>query len=104
MESLVVAGQDLDADSVLQIPDNLSFDDAASIPLGLSTVVTGIWAHHPEANSVDFAAPWEDGGLTKYAGQAAFVVGGSSSVGQFGESLIPNSRTSESPISPVMCM
>ncbi|KAI0751385.1 GroES-like protein [Daedaleopsis nitida] len=68
---------------VLQLPDNLSFDEAASIPLGLNTVLAGIWAHHPQASSVDLAAPWEEGGLTKYAGQPAFVVGGSSSVGQF---------------------
>ncbi|KAI0741794.1 GroES-like protein [Daedaleopsis nitida] len=68
---------------VAKLPDNLSFDEAASIPLGLNTVLAGIWAHHPQASSVDFAAPWEEGGLTKYAGQPAFVVGGSSSVGQF---------------------
>ncbi|KAI0741760.1 chaperonin 10-like protein [Daedaleopsis nitida] len=36
-----------------------------------------------QANSVDFAAPWEEGGLAKYVGQAAFIVGGSSSVGQY---------------------
>ncbi|KAI0741737.1 GroES-like protein [Daedaleopsis nitida] len=73
------------ADFVAKIPDNLniSFDEAASVPLTLNTVLTGLWSHHPQATSVDFAAPWEEGGLTKYVGQAALVTGGSSSVGQF---------------------
>ncbi|KAI0752539.1 GroES-like protein [Daedaleopsis nitida] len=71
------------ADNVAKIPDNISFDQAASVPLGLATVVTGIWSHHPEASSVDLAAPWEDGGLTKYSGQAALIIGGSSCVGQY---------------------
>ncbi|KAI0753563.1 GroES-like protein [Daedaleopsis nitida] len=71
------------ADFVAKIPDNISFDEAASVPLTLNTVLTGLWSHHPQASSVDFAAPWEEGGLTKYVGQAALVIGGSSSVGQF---------------------
>ncbi|KAI0787295.1 GroES-like protein [Fomes fomentarius] len=71
------------AESVVKIPDNITFDQAASIPLCLATAVTGLWSHHREAQSVNFLAPWEEGGTTKYAGQAAFIVGGSSSVGQF---------------------
>ncbi|KAI0746961.1 GroES-like protein [Daedaleopsis nitida] len=71
------------ADSLAKIPDNVSMDEAASIPVGLSTVTTGIWSHHPQAQSVDFPAPWEEGGTTKFAGQPALVVGGSSSVGQY---------------------
>ena len=45
----------------------------------------GIWSHHPEAKSIDLTAPWEEGGLNKYVNQPALVVGGSSSVGQFGK-------------------
>ncbi|KAI0741795.1 hypothetical protein C8Q80DRAFT_1123590 [Daedaleopsis nitida] len=71
------------ADFVAKIPDNISFDEVASVPLTLNTVLTGLWSYHSQASSVDLAAPWEEGGLTKYVGQAAFVIGGSSSVGQF---------------------
>ncbi|KAI0694763.1 GroES-like protein [Earliella scabrosa] len=71
------------AENVAKIPDNLSFEQAATVPLGLATVATGTWSHHPEARSIDLLAPWEEGGMTKYVGQAAFVSGGSSSVGQY---------------------
>ena len=70
--------------ALIQIPDNISFDQAASVPLGVATVATGIWAHHPEANSVDFPAPWEEGGKTKFVGQPVLILGGSSCVGQYG--------------------
>ena len=43
-----------------------------------------MWAKEEGASSVGFPAPWEEGGLTKYKGQAALVLGGSSSVGQYG--------------------
>ncbi|TFK79450.1 NAD(P)-binding protein, partial [Polyporus arcularius HHB13444] len=33
--------------------------------------------------SLDFPAPWEEGGLTTFKGKAAFISGGSSSVGQY---------------------
>ena len=48
-----------------QIPDSVSFEQAATVPLGLATVVAGIWPHHPEAASIDLLAPWEEGGMTK---------------------------------------
>ncbi|KAI0747048.1 GroES-like protein [Daedaleopsis nitida] len=56
---------------------------AASIPLALNTVVTGLWSHHPEANSLDFPAFWEEGGTTNFVGQPALIMAGSSSVGQY---------------------
>ena len=68
----------------IQIPDNITFDQAASVPLGLATVVCGLWSHHAEASSLDFPAPWEEGGATKFAGKPAVIVGGSGSVGQYG--------------------
>ncbi|KAI0715793.1 GroES-like protein [Cerioporus squamosus] len=71
------------AENVAKIPENVTFEQAASIPVCIATVATGIWAHGPDARSVDFPAPWEEGGLTKFKGQAAFIVGGSSSVGQY---------------------
>ncbi|RPD72426.1 GroES-like protein [Lentinus tigrinus ALCF2SS1-7] len=71
------------ADNAAKVPDNITFDQAASVPTCLATVATGIWAHEPGASSVDFPAPWEEGGLTKFKDQAALIIGGSSSVGQY---------------------
>ena len=47
-------------------------------------MTTGLWNHHPDAKSASFVAPYEEGGETKYAGKPAFILGGSSSVGQYG--------------------
>ncbi|TFK80629.1 GroES-like protein [Polyporus arcularius HHB13444] len=66
-----------------QIPDNISFDQAASVPLGLATVATGLWSHHPDAKSANWPAPWEQEGSTKFAGKPALILGGASSVGQY---------------------
>ncbi|KAI0741851.1 GroES-like protein [Daedaleopsis nitida] len=71
------------ADNVAKIPDNVTFDEAASVSLALATVLAGIWSQHPQATSIKLTPPWEDGGMTKYAGQPALVLGGSSSVGQY---------------------
>ncbi|KAH9925013.1 GroES-like protein [Epithele typhae] len=74
------------AEITAKIPDGFTSDQVASIPLGLATVVTGLWNHDPQAagtSSVGFPAPWEDGGLTRFAGTPAFILGGSSSVGQY---------------------
>ena len=82
----------------MQIPENISFDQAASIPLGLATVVTGLYNHDPNGKSVNFPAPWEEGGSTKFAGKPAFILGGSSSVGQYGTSpTLPTSRFPRGP-------
>ncbi|TFK79044.1 GroES-like protein, partial [Polyporus arcularius HHB13444] len=37
------------ASNVAKIPENLSFEQAASVPLCLATVAAGIWAHEPGA-------------------------------------------------------
>ncbi|TBU29361.1 GroES-like protein [Dichomitus squalens] len=66
-----------------KIPDNISFDQAASVPLCLATVVTGIWAQEEGARSAKLTPPWEEGGKVKYAGDVAIIIGGSSSVGQY---------------------
>ena len=71
----------------VQIPENITFDQAASVPTCLATVVTGIWAHGPGASSIDLPAPWEEGGLTQFKGKAALIIGGSSSLGQYGTRL-----------------
>ncbi|KAI0326573.1 GroES-like protein [Cubamyces sp. BRFM 1775] len=76
------------AEMTAKIPDNVSFDQAASIPQGIATVVTGLYSHHPNAKTVNFPAPWEEGGTTKFAGKPAFVIGGASSVGQYAIQLL----------------
>ncbi|EJF58192.1 GroES-like protein [Dichomitus squalens] len=71
------------AEITAKIPENISFDQAASVPLGLATVTTGLWNHHPDAKSASLVAPYEEGGETTYAGKPAVILGGSSSVGQY---------------------
>ena len=65
----------------------MSFDQAASIPLTLSTAAIALY--HPEGAVNGTAAltpPWEAGGRGKYHGQPIIVIGGASSVGQYGAS------------------
>ncbi|KAI0316238.1 GroES-like protein [Amylostereum chailletii] len=75
-----------DAIRCAKIPENLSFDEASTIPLGLATAAIGMY-HAPvsipdQGGGAGLIAPWT-GGVGKYAGQAVVVFGGSSSVGQF---------------------
>ncbi|KAI0749264.1 hypothetical protein C8Q80DRAFT_613479 [Daedaleopsis nitida] len=80
----------------LQIPENISFDQAASIPLGFATVFTALWNSDPgaQAHAVGFPAPWEEGGGTQFAGKPIFIIGGSSSVGQYAIQLAKLSKFS----------
>ena len=77
----------------MQIPENISFGQAASIPLGLAAVTADMWDHYLDRTPVGFVAPYEEGGEIKYAGKPAFVLGGSSSFGQFGASSSPTSSS-----------
>ncbi len=83
--------------SIVQIPDNISFDQAASVPLGLATVVLALYNHDPNTDksalglrlpdthrSLRFTPPWAEGGTSQFAGKPAFIIGGASSVGQYG--------------------
>ncbi|KAI0671358.1 GroES-like protein [Trametes maxima] len=71
------------AEIVAKIPDHISFEQAASVPLALDTAVIGMYNHNPQAQSLGFTAPWEEGGSTAFAGQPALIIGGASSVGQY---------------------
>ncbi|KAI0715805.1 GroES-like protein [Cerioporus squamosus] len=71
------------AEITAKIPDNISFDQAASVPLALATVLIPNFNHNPQGKTANFTAPWEEGGTTKYAGKPAFILGGASSVGQY---------------------
>ncbi|KIJ54532.1 hypothetical protein M422DRAFT_41802 [Sphaerobolus stellatus SS14] len=69
------------AEIAAKLPSNLSFDQAASIPLGLATAAVGFYHSH-EKQGAGLQAPWE-GGEGKYTGQGVVIFGGSSSVGQY---------------------
>ncbi|RPD59731.1 GroES-like protein [Lentinus tigrinus ALCF2SS1-6] len=67
-----------------KIPDNISFDEAASIPLGLATAVLALYNQDPKSDkTLRFTPPWAEGGTSQFAGKPAFIIGGSSSVGQY---------------------
>ncbi|KAH8091371.1 GroES-like protein [Cristinia sonorae] len=71
------------ADIVGKIPDNITFDQAASIPVGLGAAFVGLYGQPIERGGAGLVAPWQNGGLGKYAGQPIVVFGGSTSVGQY---------------------
>ncbi|TFY64053.1 hypothetical protein EVJ58_g2887 [Rhodofomes roseus] len=71
------------ADVTGKIPDNLTFDQAATIPLGLATAAVGLFHQDAPSGSVGLFPPWEDGGRGKYAGEPILIIGGASSVGQY---------------------
>jgi NADPH:quinone reductase-like Zn-dependent oxidoreductase len=73
--------------AAFQIPDNLSFDQASTVPLGLATAAVAFYQKKKERGGLELVAPWVQGGHGKYAGQAIFITGGASSVGQYGTPL-----------------
>ncbi|VDB91637.1 unnamed protein product [Peniophora sp. CBMAI 1063] len=80
-----------DAERVAGIPKNLSYEEAATVPLTLATAAIGAYQAksdvlRPDGQDVGGAGltpPWEEGGRGKYEGKVALVIGGSSSVGQY---------------------
>ncbi|KAI0749272.1 GroES-like protein [Daedaleopsis nitida] len=67
-----------------KIPENISFDQAASVPLGLATVVLTLYNHDPNTDkSVRFPPVWDEIGKTAFVGRPTFIIGGASSVGQY---------------------
>lgn len=68
----------------------MSFEDAATIPLTLSTAAVGLYQ---EGNrGAGLVAPWEKGGVNKYVRKPIVIFGGASSNGLFGEYLkVPQS-------------
>ncbi|KII89534.1 hypothetical protein PLICRDRAFT_53924 [Plicaturopsis crispa FD-325 SS-3] len=67
------------AEIVAKLPENISFNEAASLPQALATAAIGLY--HSSGAGLEY--PWEEAGRGKYAGQPIFIPGGSSSVGQF---------------------
>jgi len=73
----------VDVPLIAKIPDNLTFDQASTVPLGITTAAIGLYQEKRERGGAGLVAPWADGGRGKYAGQAIYIPGGSSSVGQY---------------------
>ncbi|KAH9921855.1 chaperonin 10-like protein [Fomitopsis serialis] len=75
------------ADITAKIPDNITFEQAATLPVGLSTAALGLYeqvvAPDQDYGTLGLQAPWEEGGRGKYAGKPFVVIGAGSSVGQY---------------------
>lgn len=70
------------AEIVSKIPGSFSFDDAATIPLGLGTVFIGLY-NPPDQNGIGLTPFWATDAKEKYKNEPIVIFGGSSSVGQF---------------------
>jgi NADPH:quinone reductase-like Zn-dependent oxidoreductase len=66
----------------IQIPSNLSFDSAATVPLGLDTAVMGMFGDHYGAG---LTPPWAEAGGEHKSKGPIVIIGGSSSVGAYGK-------------------
>ncbi|KAH9924837.1 chaperonin 10-like protein [Fomitopsis serialis] len=71
-------------DTSAKIPEGLSFDQAATIPLGLCTAAVALY--HDGVNVIGgtcgLTPAWEDEGRGKYEGRPVVVLSGAGSVGQ----------------------
>ena len=82
-----------DAARVARVPEELSYEEVVTLPLALATVAVGSYkprrsdlrtSDKHDIGGAGLSPPWEAEGRGKYAGQAAVITSGSSSVGQFG--------------------
>ena len=71
-----------------QIPDNITLEQASTLPLGLATAAEGLYGNGTNRveEKIDRLTPfpWEAEGQGVYNGQTIVVIGGSTSVGQYG--------------------
>lgn len=71
-----------------QIPLNISADEAASITSGAGTAIDGLYGDRRGSGAKQLTAPWEEGGAELYKGKPILILGGSSSVGQYGQDIV----------------
>ncbi|KAI0080914.1 GroES-like protein [Panus rudis PR-1116 ss-1] len=71
------------AEITAKVPSNLTFDQAASIPLGLATSFIALYGSGWERGGAQLPAPWSPEGQGKFAGHPIVIFGGSSSVGSY---------------------
>ncbi|KAI8992785.1 GroES-like protein [Trametes punicea] len=70
-------------DRMAKIPENLSFEEAATIISGLSTAALSLYNTDERAPSAKLIPPWEEQGRAIYAGKPIFLLGGATCVGQY---------------------
>ncbi|KAK7062173.1 GroES-like protein [Favolaschia claudopus] len=64
---------------LIRIPDNVSFDEVATLPIAFTTAVVGLFAPAPLGLGLNPTFSWEQ----PQKGDSALVIGGATSVGQF---------------------
>ncbi|RXW11342.1 hypothetical protein EST38_g14513 [Candolleomyces aberdarensis] len=69
-----------DVNTLAKIPSGISYDEAASVPLALTTAWVGFYNESP--NGLGFDAPTNAAARGKYSDTPIIVIGGASSVGQ----------------------
>ncbi|THH31397.1 hypothetical protein EUX98_g2779 [Antrodiella citrinella] len=70
------------ADLVAKIPPNLTFDQAATIPVAMAAAAVGLYGRKVTMGGAALLPPWRKDGFGKYAGEPIVIVGGATSVGQ----------------------
>lgn len=68
-------------DFTAKIPDNLDYDDTATIPLAFDTASTGLY--NDNKYGCGLTPPWELHGIGKYSATPIVILGGASAVGSF---------------------
>ncbi|KAJ6560400.1 chaperonin 10-like protein [Mycena capillaripes] len=64
---------------LIPIPENVNFDDVATIPIAFTTACVGLFAPAPIGLGLNPAFSWDK----PQQGESALVIGGATSVGQF---------------------
>ncbi|KAF5342139.1 hypothetical protein D9611_002033 [Ephemerocybe angulata] len=72
-----------DVFTLAKIPDNVTYEEASSIPVGFTAAYVGLYNTTP-GKGLGYDAPVTPGTKGKYGGVPIVVLGGSSSVGQYG--------------------
>jgi len=69
------------ASIIYKVPDNITLDEAATLPVGLPTAFVGLYNDKP--HGAGLTSPFTSAGQSKYSGKPLVVLGGSGSVGQY---------------------
>ncbi|KAG2074427.1 GroES-like protein [Suillus decipiens] len=69
------------ADFTAKIPNNLGYDEAATIPLTFDTASIGLYCS--SEFGLGLTPPWVEGGIRAYRGTPIVILGGSSAVGSY---------------------
>ncbi|KAF5342235.1 hypothetical protein D9611_002095 [Ephemerocybe angulata] len=72
-----------DVFTLAKIPDNVTYEEASSIPVGFTAAYVGLYNSTP-GKGLGYDVPITPEAKGKYAGVPLIVLGGSSSVGQYG--------------------